>query len=225
MIYGYARVSTTAQVDNTSLEAQELAIRKRFPEVTRIFVEKGVSGSIPLTDRPQGGELFRLLQPKDVIVITKLDRAFRSLDDFATMARRFASVDVDLAILDLNGGQPMLNDRTGKFVLSMFAAVGELERAMISERTIEGRRTRSEEGFYVGGRAPWGYKIEEDDKLTEEPWYRQAYAMIHDMRTDGKSAVQIKTALFKELGVNASPPTILRIAAMPREMQLTDMGF
>ena len=38
----------------------------------QVFVEEGVSGSMPIQDRPQGSALFAVLQPGDVI--TKVNR-------------------------------------------------------------------------------------------------------------------------------------------------------
>lgn len=48
----------------------------------RVFVEEGVSGSVPLAERPAGGELMALLKR----AVTpwsppKLDRTFRSVLD------------------------------------------------------------------------------------------------------------------------------------------------
>jgi DNA invertase Pin-like site-specific DNA recombinase len=47
----------------------------------KVFVERGVSGSMPLSDRPQGAALLAALKPGDVVIIAKLDRMFRSALD------------------------------------------------------------------------------------------------------------------------------------------------
>jgi Resolvase, N terminal domain len=39
--------------------------------------ERGVSGSKPLGDRPEGAALLAVLQPGDVVITPKLDRMFR----------------------------------------------------------------------------------------------------------------------------------------------------
>jgi putative DNA-invertase from lambdoid prophage Rac len=44
-------------------------------------VERGVSGSVSLTDRPQGKALLATVKPGDVIITAKLDRMFRSALD------------------------------------------------------------------------------------------------------------------------------------------------
>jgi DNA invertase Pin-like site-specific DNA recombinase len=46
--------------------------------VKHVFVERGVSGSKPLADRPRGAALCAVLKPGDVMITPKLDRMFRS---------------------------------------------------------------------------------------------------------------------------------------------------
>jgi hypothetical protein len=62
-VYGYARVSRLRQVEEgISLEDQQRRIEGRALElgspVDRIYVEKGVSASLPLAERPEGKKLL-----------------------------------------------------------------------------------------------------------------------------------------------------------------------
>jgi hypothetical protein len=52
--------------------------------IDRMFVERGVSGSKPLADRPEGAALLAILQPGDIVITAKLDacsapRSMRSM--------------------------------------------------------------------------------------------------------------------------------------------------
>ena len=49
--------------------------------VLGFFVETGVSGSIPLADRPEGARLIAAVSKGDAIISPKLDRMFRSASD------------------------------------------------------------------------------------------------------------------------------------------------
>src|SRR3954466_11099781 len=85
-VYGYARVSTAEQADEgSSLDSQRQQIMgycmMKGWQVADFFVEAGVSGSIPLAERPEGLRLLQSLRTGDVIVTAKLDRAFRSAAD------------------------------------------------------------------------------------------------------------------------------------------------
>lgn len=69
--YGYVRVSTDAQADSgLSIDEQQTKIRARCLEngwnLERIYVDAGVSGGIPLGQRPEGDKLLRTVRPGDV---------------------------------------------------------------------------------------------------------------------------------------------------------------
>jgi resolvase-like protein len=85
-VYGYARVSTIRQADDgVSLDEQQRRIRGRALEegweIAAMHVEEGVSGSMPFAERPQGKALLDRVQPGDIIIAAKLDRASRSALD------------------------------------------------------------------------------------------------------------------------------------------------
>jgi putative DNA-invertase from lambdoid prophage Rac len=61
-VYGYTRVSTAQGTEGESLDFQERSLAGYALgmdwTVDRIFNERGVSGSTPLADRPQGAALL-----------------------------------------------------------------------------------------------------------------------------------------------------------------------
>jgi hypothetical protein len=67
-VYGYTRVSTSGQVDNTSLEEQTRKINAVAQyhgiKVDDIFREEGVSGSISLSLRPAGYKMLAQAQDR-----------------------------------------------------------------------------------------------------------------------------------------------------------------
>jgi putative DNA-invertase from lambdoid prophage Rac len=78
-VYGYVRVSTLRQVDEgDSLAAQRRQIegyaQMRGLAIDHVFVEEGVSGSVPVAARPCGGGLVGMMVAGDVLVAAKLDR-------------------------------------------------------------------------------------------------------------------------------------------------------
>src|SRR4051812_28675441 len=108
-VYGYARVSTERQADEgVSLDEQIRRIEGRTLEqgwqIAEVFVERGVSGSVPLGDRPEGARLLAVLQPGDIVIAAKLDRMFRSALDALNVIRDFQRQRVSLWLLDLGGG-------------------------------------------------------------------------------------------------------------------------
>ncbi len=72
-VYGYCRVSTTRQAnEGESLEVQRRQI-KGYADMhglalDEIVIEEGVSGSVPVVERPAAGPLFAKLSKGDVVV-------------------------------------------------------------------------------------------------------------------------------------------------------------
>src|SRR5690242_13931973 len=107
-VYGYTRVSTDRQAnEGESLDVQERTIAgyamMHGLKVDRIFSERGISGSKPLADRPEGGALLSVLKPGDIVITPKLDRMFRSANDALTNLERIRKQGVHLHMIDLGG--------------------------------------------------------------------------------------------------------------------------
>ena len=142
----YIRVSSQRQVDEgVSIQAQKRRILEyvRYKKLNLadddIIIEEGVSGGIPLWDRPKGRNLKRRLDTEQYtdIVTMKLDRMFRLTTDVLTTIDELNDADIDLHIVDLNGEAVDTSTTMGRFFLTLMGALAEMERGLISERTTE----------------------------------------------------------------------------------------
>lgn len=163
MILGYCRVSTVEQASDgrTSLADQERIIRgiamiRRSADPV-MFRDVGVSGSVPLAERPAGAQLFSMVQAGDVVVASKLDRMFRDIVDAFETAKRFKDMGVDLILTDINS-DPVTGHGTGKLLFGVLAVVADFERDRIAERMREGRTGKLARGGHIGGEAPYGWR-------------------------------------------------------------------
>src|SRR5271154_6092648 len=130
-VYGYCRVSTAEQANSgLSLDTQQQQITgygmMKGWSVAEFFVEAGVSGSVPLADRPEGQRLLASLQPGDVIITAKLDRAFRSAADALGTLEHLKDDQIGLHMIDLGGD--VTGNGISKMVFTILAAVAEGER-------------------------------------------------------------------------------------------------
>ena len=133
--YGYCRVSTAKQAS----ESESLEVRRRQIEgyalmhglkLDDITVEEGVSGSVPVAERPAGGPLFARLMKGDVVIAApKLDRLFRSALDALTVVEDLRKRGVALHLLDLGGD--ISGNGLSKLFLTIAAAFAEAERDRI----------------------------------------------------------------------------------------------
>ncbi|WP_095085118.1 recombinase family protein [Mesorhizobium sophorae] len=197
-ILGYIRVSTAEQANNgDSLDTQTRAIEgycmmKGWKEF-RIFVEGGVSGSVPLADRPQGELLIGAIEPGDVVITPKLDRMFRSASDALTTLEEFKEQGVQLHMLDLGGD--VTGNGISKLIFTILSAVAENERERIRDRIRDVKRNLASKGIYGGGTRPYGYDIGEGGRLIERADEQKMIAGIMQLHSTGMSPRKIGDAL------------------------------
>jgi DNA invertase Pin-like site-specific DNA recombinase len=148
--YAYARVSTAEQGrSGLGLAAQrqrieEAARQRGYGELTW-EVDEGWSGKN--LDRPALGHLLDRITAGDRLVVAKLDRLSRSTLDFAQLLKRSGTEGWSVVVLelDLDTGTAI-----GHFVVSILAAVAELERGLISERTSAALQSAKARGQRLG---------------------------------------------------------------------------
>jgi putative DNA-invertase from lambdoid prophage Rac len=220
-VYGYARVSTVDQAENgNSLETQR-QILAGFAQsegllIDRMIVDRGVSGSKPLGDRRAGADLLEALTAGDVVFCAKLDRMFRNASDALATLDALKIRGVRLFLKDM-GGDVTGNGVSG-LVFSILAAVAQFERERIAERVAENRARLTEAGRYVGGRVPFGMKVEdgEDEEgrtarfLVEDHEEQVAISNMKSMRAEGARFREIQTKM-KLQGTSVALATISKI--------------
>ncbi|QWW72322.1 recombinase family protein [Rhizobium sp. WYJ-E13] len=137
-LIGYARVSTDDQVH----EAQMDELRAAGCE--RIFQEHG-SGASPA--RPVLTRLLGELAAGDVLVVVRLDRLARSVSHLLQVIENLEERGVHFrSIRDpIDTSTPQ-----GMFSLQVLAAVSQLERALIAERTRAGIKAAKARGKLPG---------------------------------------------------------------------------
>jgi DNA invertase Pin-like site-specific DNA recombinase len=163
-VYGYVRVSTAEQANaGLSLDTQRqqitgYAMMKGW-DVAEFFVEAGVSGSMPLADRPEGQRMLATLKPGDVVITAKLDRAFRSAADALGTLEQLKDDRIGLHMIDLGGD--VTGNGISKLVFTILSAVAENERDRIRERVRDAKRHRVTQRLYNGGKRPFGFDVVE----------------------------------------------------------------
>jgi len=140
---GYTRVSTEEQVkEGVSLDAQEERLTAYATaqniDLVHIIREEGISGTIPLADRPGGADLLQMVgKDKKVqhVIALKLDRLFRDASDCLMQTKVWDKAGIGLHLLDMGGQSINTASAMGRMFLTMSAGFAELERNLISERT------------------------------------------------------------------------------------------
>jgi DNA invertase Pin-like site-specific DNA recombinase len=200
-IFAYIRVSTDEQANNgQSLETQTrqlegYAMMKGWT-ITETFVEAGVSGSIPLSERPQGARMVAAMGKGDVIIVTKLDRMFRSARDGLNSLEDMKEMGVQLHMLDLGGD--VTGNGISKMMFTILSAVAEQERDRTRERIRDVKRRLAADGVYAGGTKPYGYDVVAG-KLVANPTEQAVLARMLAMRDEGQSFAKIGKAVGMDM--------------------------
>jgi putative DNA-invertase from lambdoid prophage Rac len=199
-VFGYVRVSTAEQASNgESLETQRAQIAgyamMKGWRVGEVFVEEGVSGSVPLADRPEGRRLLAAIRNGDAIVTPKLDRMFRTASDALTTLEAIKDEGVSLHMLDLGGD--VCGNGMSKLVFTILSAVAENGRERIRERIRDVKRHLASQGVYNGGKPPFGYDIN-NGRLVPNTAEQKILARMRVMKNEGRGYREIGRAISKE---------------------------
>ena len=167
--------------------------------VAECFIDAGVSGSVPLDERPEGKTLLAMLKPGDVIITPKLDRMFRSALNALGVLEGLKERGVSLHMIDLGGD--VTGNGISKLVFTILSAVAEAERDRIRERVREAKRHRAAQQLYNGGRRPFGFDVVGEGKERSlVPNEREQEALRHaqSMRKNGSTLRAISAALVQD---------------------------
>lgn len=142
----YARVSTGGQTTDNQL----LEIERAGYEPDTVYCDT-ISGKVPAMERPEFSKMLdtigRTKKPKRLIV-SKLDRLGRDAVDILGTVRDLERMGCAVRVLQL--GDLDLTSSAGKLVLSTLAAVAEMERDILIERTNAGLARARKEGVMLG---------------------------------------------------------------------------
>jgi DNA invertase Pin-like site-specific DNA recombinase len=144
----YARVSTlTGQSPQMQLDVLREYAARRELEVVDEFVDHGVSGARdhrPELDRLMSGARQRAFE---VVLVYRFDRFARGVRHLVTALDEFQALGVEFVSYSesLDTSTPM-----GRAMFSIIAALAELERNIVVERSIEGQRRARARGTHVG---------------------------------------------------------------------------
>ncbi len=195
--FGYCRVSTARQEsEGTSMDTQQAAIQAYFdyklgPHGFKFggwFRDPGKSGLKPFRHRPAGSQLVTLASEGDAVIFAKLDRGFRSTQDMLENVQRWKALKVGVHLLDLSVDT---TTELGVMLITVVAAVAQMERSMIIERTTAGKKRRQADGYFMGGAPPYGYSLTGPPKfqvLVPRPEQRAYGARIVENYRNGINA-------------------------------------
>src|SRR6185437_8718781 len=143
----YCRVSTLDQNPQTQLlDLQQLASQRGF-SVVKVYTDHGFSGA--RTRRPALDEmLFEARRHQfDIVLVWAADRRARSVKHFVDILAELDHLKIAFISYreQIDTAGPL-----GKAIMTIVAAIAELERSLIVERVRAGMRRARLEGRHIG---------------------------------------------------------------------------
>jgi len=197
---GYVRVSTEDQArEGISLDNQGSKIRAYADlnglELVDVIRDEGLSGKT--MDRPGMNQINTLINAAkiDAVIVYKLDRLSRKTIDILNTLDAWEKQNIAFhSITD------KIDTKTaaGKFLLTILSALAQMERDLISERTVDALAHKKKTGEWCG-RVPFGYKIA-DNRLVEDDEAMKAIRKAKRLRSMGKPYRDISRSTGLSLG-------------------------
>ena len=138
MKIGYVRVSTPEQ--NTA--RQEVIMQEMGVE--ELYIDR-LSGKN--TDRPELKKMLEYVRKGDTVVVESISRFARNTKDLLELMDKLKEKNVEFISRKENIDT---STPTGKFMLTIFGAVAELEREYLLQRQAEGIALAKQQGKYKG---------------------------------------------------------------------------
>lgn len=139
--FAYGRVSTADQTTENQIQAIQ---QRGFAVEPHRWFEEQISGGVPALQRPEFSKMAERMEAGDVLVVLKLDRLGRDVQDVLKTIEHMQQRGIKVHSLDLDGVD--LTSAAGKLQLTVLAAVAEFERSRIKERTREGLARTDKKG-------------------------------------------------------------------------------
>lgn len=173
----YCRVSTEEQRERQSIDTQH-DFAERYCTLHTIpvhdyYQDNGVSGTLPVEQRPEGRRLLRDAREGlfRVVLVYRLDRLGRNPQHMLNVIAELEALGVQVKSMT----EPFdTSEPVGRFMVTMLSGVAGLERDTIVARAKAGSERVARSGGWLGGHPPFGYHVEGKGKnarlvLADEP--------------------------------------------------------
>ena len=193
----YARYSSDRQ--NEQSIAGQVDVCKKWAEsndisIMQVYQDKALTGK---TDKRPGFQaMIRDAKNKkfDYIIVYKLDRFARNRYDSATYKARLKKYDVRV----ISAMENISDAPEGIILESVLEGMAEFYSANLAQNVLRGMRQKAEQGKYMGGTVPLGFKIDADKNYVIDENTSFVVQRVYDMYADGRTIKEICEALNAE---------------------------
>jgi DNA invertase Pin-like site-specific DNA recombinase len=161
----------------------------------RLFEDPATTSKVPALERPAFGRVAAAAHPGDTLTVSELFRLCRDLVDIHNVRAWRQARGVALRVLSgplSNFHDLAANDATTDLLINVITTVGQFQRDIQNELTVEGIAAAEAEGRY-GGRPPALTGTDLED--VRAAYIEQGASIAALARAHGVNRVAIRTAL------------------------------
>lgn len=206
----YLRVSTDDQVENGhGLDVQKDVLLKYCKDLSyslderHIYNDGGYSGSLPITKRPALKKLFDDAEQGqfDIVLVYRLDRFFRNIGHVIGAVEKLKEHKIAFRSATETFETETLN---GELMFHLIASFAHHERKLIASRMSSGRLRGAQEGKWMTGVPPYGYRVDKTTKkLVIVPEEAEVVRKFYDWLVYEKCSLTEICKRANELGLSA----------------------
>lgn len=160
----YCRVSTDEQAKGENILSQidiiENYCKRQVINNIPFYLDDGISGTLPLRDRPEGNRLLLDILEKKIntVIIKSVDRLAR--DDYVAQETYHIFKNAEVNLISINESFNYF-DPAGQLMASTFSSFAAYDRSVIRQRFAEGKVRHAKQGKLPQANIPFGYYIDE----------------------------------------------------------------
>jgi putative DNA-invertase from lambdoid prophage Rac len=145
-IFAYLRVST-ADKGQTTDNQKKLLVDAGFA-IDQFVSEDGVSGSKKAFERPAFSKMLAKMVAGDTMMVTAVDRLGRSASDVLNVIEELKTRGIKVRVTQFDSVD--ITSPMGKMIITCMAAMAEMEKNLLIERTKAGMARTKEQGTKLG---------------------------------------------------------------------------
>ena len=181
MIYGYLRVSTADQDENSQRRGVDEFAAKKGMKIDEYVIDHGLSGAKEFKDRAIG-EMINKLQKGDTVIASEISRIGRRL----VLVLDFIKICTEKGVIfhTVKDRYTIEDSVQSKVILTVMGLCAEIERDLVRQRTREGLARTRAQGTILG--RPVGRRT----AIEKHKLYKK-FGLIRDLLAEGVSHRQI----------------------------------
>lgn len=198
-VVAYVRCSTDEQDrSGLGLEAQEGKIKAycSLYDLQLVSIEKDAMSGKSLKGRTGLQKSLDMLKEgtAEGLIVAKLDRLTRSVRDLGELIEVYFNKYALFSVSE----QVDTRSASGRLVLNILCSVAQWERETIGERTSDALHAKRQRGEKTGGACPYGYHVDGEGRLVEEPVEQKILRSVYALHRQGFSSRKIAAELRRQ---------------------------